>query len=273
MRSLRASSHTVRLILYSIGLRIGACSMRMRVHGLRSGRWSVLFARTLACLMLGHAYSVFALEPSNTSRDGGQAWLSLIQSAVTERFAQMGYVDIEMPALASHPRWIACNAPVTKIRQINRPTGRVYLTLECQQPRWQAQADVSVKAKRSVVVAQRNLSHNTLIEAGDVSVIEIDWTNVSDDAVTDLDSVVGKTLGRSMGLGQVLTLNSVRQTAVIKNGEMVRIEMVGASFVIGGEGVALQQGFAGETIRIKMKSGQVVSAVVLRAGLVRIDLQ
>jgi len=47
--------------------------------------------------------------------------------------------------------------------------------------------------------------------------------------------------------------------------------MVG--FVIGGEGVALQQGGVGDSIRIRMRSGQVLSATVVRAGLVKVELQ
>jgi flagella basal body P-ring formation protein FlgA len=223
--------------------------------------------------MLGASSKCFALESNKLQIEAGQEWLTMIQKTVSDRFVQMGYFDIEVPSLVSSPRWVACNAPVTKVRQINRPTGRVYLTLECLKPRWQSQTDVLVKAKRSVVVALRSLSHNTLIEPNDVSQVEIDWTTVGDDVVTDIESVVGKTLGRSIALGQVLTLNSVRQTAVIRNGELVRIEMVGPSFVIGGEGVALQQGSTGQAIRIKMKSGQVVLAVILRPGLVRVDLQ
>lgn len=256
-------------MLTALNFCVGRCvTLRLRRIAL-----CTTYALALIGLILGAASKSFALESNKLQIEAGQEWLTMIQKTVSDRFTQMGYVDIEVPSLVSSPRWVACNVPVTKVRQINRPTGRVYLTLECLRPRWQSQTDVLVKAKRSVVVAQRSLSHNTLIEPNDVSLIEIDWTTVGDDVVTDIESVVGKTLGRSIALGQVLTLNSVRQTAVIRGGEVVRIEMVGPSFVIGGEGVALQQGTTGESIRIKMKSGQVVSAVVLRPGLVRVDLQ
>jgi len=53
----------------------------------------------------------------------------------------------------------------------------------------------------------------------------------------------------------------------------VRVDMIGVGFVIGGEGVALQQGGVGDSIRIRMRSGQVLSATVVRAGLVKVELQ
>jgi flagella basal body P-ring formation protein FlgA len=48
--------------------------------------------------------------------------------------------------------------------------------------------------------------------------------------------------------------------------------MVGANFTVGGEAVSAQQGSIGESIRVKMANGQVVTAVVVRAGVVEIRI-
>jgi flagella basal body P-ring formation protein FlgA len=87
---------------------------------------------------------------------------------------------------------------------------------------------------------------------------------------TDPEQVLGRTLVRSIAAGTPLTLNLVRQTSVIRAGERVRVQMSGSNFVVGGEGQALQAGAVGEQIRVKMGSGQTLSAVVVRQGLVEV---
>jgi flagella basal body P-ring formation protein FlgA len=91
-----------------------------------------------------------------------------------------------------------------------------------------------------------------------------------EDVVTEPEQVLGRVLVRSVAAGTALTLNLVRLTAVIRSGERVRVQMSGANFVVAGEGVAMQSGGTGEQVRVKMGSGQTVSAVVVRQGLVEI---
>jgi len=72
--------------------------------------------------------------------------------------------------------------------------------------------------------------------------------------------------------GQAIGLNFLRQTAVIRSGERVRVQMVGTNFTVGGEAVAAQQGSIGESIRVKMANGQSVTATVVKAGVVEIRI-
>lgn len=235
---------------------------------------SLMFCIFLGFLGWSPAHQPMAQDGirSGQSPVGGD-WQPLIQQAVVDRLSALGYLDVETLVSSEELRWKPCKDPNVKVNQINRSSGRVQVTLQCQAPRWQLQTQVPVRARRLVVVALRNLSPNVLLDANDLVLVGNDWTAVTDDAVTEIESAVGKTLARTIGQGQVITLNSLRQTAVIKNAEVVRVDMIGVGFVIGGEGVALQQGGVGDSIRIRMRSGQVLSATVVRAGLVKVELQ
>jgi flagella basal body P-ring formation protein FlgA len=137
-------------------------------------------------------------------------------------------------------------------------------------PRWIGAIQINVTAKRSHLAAVRALQAGSTLEASEVVTVESDWSSLPDDVATDPEQVLGRTLVRSIAAGTPLTLNLVRQTSVIRAGERVRVQMSGSNFVVGGEGQALQAGAVGEQIRVKMRSGQTLSAVVVRQGLVEV---
>ena len=151
-----------------------------------------------------------------------------------------------------------------------RPVGRLSLSLRCDAPRWIGALQVLVSARRSHWVTTKALSQGTILAESDVVLTESDWASLSEDVVTELDQVLGRTLNRSVSAGQALGLNFVRQTAVIKTGEKIRVQMTGSNFTVSGDGVAMQQGVVGESLRAKMASGQIVTGTVVRAGLIEV---
>jgi len=70
--------------------------------------------------------------------------------------------------------------------------------------------------------------------------------------------------------GAPITLNSLRQTSVIKSGERVRVEFVGVGFAVSGEALALDSGSIEEQIRVRMANGQVLSVRVVKRGVVEL---
>jgi flagella basal body P-ring formation protein FlgA len=49
--------------------------------------------------------------------------------------------------------------------------------------------------------------------------------------------------------------------------------MVGSNFTVTGDGLAVQQGAVGESVKVKMASGQFVTATVVRSGVVELKLE
>jgi len=70
-----------------------------------------------------------------------------------------------------------------------------------------------------------------------------------------------------------VSLNNLREAAVIKVGEGVRVQVQGKGFQANGEGVALTSGAIGDSIRVRMPDGQQVQGQVVRAGTVEIVIQ
>jgi flagella basal body P-ring formation protein FlgA len=123
--------------------------------------------------------------------------------------------------------------------------------------KWTGQAQVLVETKRNFIALTKSLQVGSVIEQ----------------AFDNVDQVVGKTLTRSLVAGAPLTLNSIRQTSVIRSGDRVRVLMVGKNFSVSGEGVAMSSAAAGDQVKVRMGSGQSVSGLAVRAGVVQINIE
>lgn len=228
--------------------------------------WRIFSRRLLRTLCL--ALLVVLHDPCD-AQERGDIWQETIRSIIAEHPMLSGQsLLIEFPA--NLPKWPGCKQPRAQVNKQGVPVGRVSLSLRCMDPRWLGTVQVTVVAKRSHLAASRALQAGSTLEAGEFVTVESDWSSVPDDVMTDPDQVRGKTLVRSITAGTPLTLNLLRQTSVIRTGERVRVQLSGSNFVVAGEGQALQAGAVGEQIRVKMANSQVVSASIVRQGVVEV---
>jgi flagella basal body P-ring formation protein FlgA len=228
--------------------------------------WSCNIKRAIRgfCCLLSAILSL-----SSNAQERGESWQDAVRLLVVEHpMLATQNVQIEFPS--NLPKWPPCKQPRGQIAKQGVPVGRVNVSLRCMDPRWIGAIQINVTAKRSHLAAVRALQAGSALEATEVVTVESDWSSLPDDVATDPEQVLGRTLVRSIAAGTPLTLNLVRQTSVIRAGERVRVQMSGSNFVVGGEGQALQAGAVGEQIRVKMRSGQTLSAVVVRQGLVEV---
>jgi flagella basal body P-ring formation protein FlgA len=123
---------------------------------------------------------------------------------------------------------------------------------------------VLVETKRKYLALSKPLKVGAVIEEGDVVVVESDWGSLLEQTIETFEQAVGKTLTRSLLAGAPITLNSLRQTSVIRGGDRVRVLMVGVS-----------QGNAaiGDQVKVKMNNGQSITAVVVKVGVVQVNVE
>ncbi|NDF50148.1 MAG: flagella basal body P-ring formation protein FlgA [Betaproteobacteria bacterium] len=200
-----------------------------------------------------------------------QVWESAIERAIGEQSPLAGH-PFEIAWPATRPNWPDCQDPKVQLSNLAKPVGRIYVSLRCDSPRWLGSIQPTVSARKRYLAAVRPLSLGSIVSESDLMILEADWSSLPEDVLSDPEQAIGRTISRTVLAGQAIGLNFLRQTAVIKQGERVRVQMVGLNFTVGGEAVAIQQGAVGEAIRVKMASGQVVSATVIRSGLVEIRI-
>lgn len=274
-RWVRAAVLVMRLLQRTLSAALAAPrASRAALRTLASARvWMVAdAAATSIALALSLAWSLQCAEASAaTPADSGREWRAAIETMVAEHPMLAGQ-DLRIDYPATLPRWPVCKAPRAQSTRQGIPVGRLSISLRCNEPRWQGAIQVVVVARRTHYAAARALQAGAVVDADAIVSVESDWASLPDDVVTEPEQVLGRVLVRSVAAGTALTLNLVRQTAVIRNGERVRVQMSGANFVVAGEGVALQAGSAGDQVRVKMGGGQIVTAIVVRQGLVELRI-
>jgi flagella basal body P-ring formation protein FlgA len=222
-------------------------------------------AIVLLGLLLGLTLPGFAAE-------AGVNWLTLITQHVERQSGSVPYrvvVDVptdevmpppclQRPSIAetSRPRWL----------------GPMSLSLACERPAWRGTLTVRVRGMTQVVRSARPLNLGVRISEDDVRLVEADFANEPTGAATELAQVLGRETSRPLRENSTVALNALRVPTVIKIGDRLTVRVSGKAFEISADGVAQQAGAVGENIRVKLSDGRALNAVVMRAGLVVIEL-
>jgi len=128
-----------------------------------------------------------------------------------------------------------------------------------------------LEAKTAVVAAATDLERGTLLSAKDLQLIERDLGNLRDPYV-DPAELLGQKLKRPLRAGEILAPSMVDMPPVIKRGDVVNMQLRGAGFSLSAQGVARQDGLAGETILVRnSNSRRDISCQVTGPGQVDVE--
>ncbi len=238
-------------------------------------------------------------------RTGGAAWLVLFACLFIQWPAQAQAVrsEADLPALArqwldqtlpvqaaraEHPLRLRATlgtldsrlrlAPCARVEVYlppgNRLWGKSRVGLRCLEgaTRWNVTMPVTVQALGSAWVLRRDVAPGSTLEAGDLMPAEVDWAAEPSPVLAGRDAWDGLVAARALSAGQTLRENLVRAAQVFQAGAQLRVLVQGGGFQIAAEAQALSAGVVGQTARIKMESGRVLTATVLDARTVRVEI-
>lgn len=153
-----------------------------------------------------------------------------------------------------------------------RPWGRVSFNVRCVQPVWTLSVPATVHMYGSYQVATRFLATGTVLAEGDIGPANGDLAALPDDVVRHAGDALGRSLSRTLVIGAPIGLNSLRDLAVIKAGDRVRVVLTGNGFQAAGDAAALSSAGLGESIKLKMSDGQQMQGQVIKQGTVEVRL-
>ena len=151
--------------------------------------------------------------------------------------------------------------------------GRSMIQLRCTKAAWLINVPVNIHAYGDYVVASRYLPFGQKLEIGDIRVIEGDLTVLPDDVLRNPRAAYERILGKSLQMGMPIGLNDLKESAVIKVGDPVRIQLTGKDFQVSGEGIAQTPGMIGDMVRVRLSDGQVLQGKVLRPGIISVNME
>lgn len=151
--------------------------------------------------------------------------------------------------------------------------GRSTLQLRCAKASWMVNVPINIRAYGDYVVSSRYLPFGQKLESGDIRVIEGELSILPDDVLRTPRAAYDKVLSRPLQMGTPIGLNDLRESAVIKSGDPVLIQLIGKGFQVSGEGTAQSAGMVGDMVRVRLMDGQTLQGRVLRPGVVGVNIE
>ncbi len=172
-----------------------------------------------------------------------------------------GELSVSAANIDSRIRATDCPEPLdTSSSTTSSTRSNINVLVECPADHWKVYVPVRISASVPMIVATRQLGRGEIISAGDVTTSMIELQRFRKDGFTDYQQVVGAKLKRNVRLGDVVERNDV---CVVCRNERVTIKAVKAGMTITTQGTALQDGSAGDQVRVKNdKSQRIIEGIV-----------
>lgn len=131
---------------------------------------------------------------------------------------------------------------------------------------------VTVKAFGPAWVLTGDVRSGAALSEADATEMEVDWAAENAAIVADPSQWVGQVAARPLKAGQALRQSMLRAPQAFQAGAQVRISAQGNGYAISAAGQAMTAGSVGQTVRIKMGNGKIVSGIVQDDGTINANL-
>ena len=132
---------------------------------------------------------------------------------------------------------------------------------------------VQVKAFGPAVISKRALPRGTIIHASDLSIATRELSRAIQGYYTSSEQIEGMELRYSLANGSIIGPKALKPRYLVKRGDIVTILAESNGLHIRVKGMALMDGFRGQSIRIKnTRSKRVLQGEVIASRTVRIKL-
>ena len=177
---------------------------------------------------------------------------------------------VTVSVLTPEQKWPICQTQEIQRHAGSRNWGRLSIPIQCDNQRRFIQVDVSVTGK--YLFAQKDNNLDDAIETASVSMITGELEKQPYDVLRDPTLIKNAIAMRQISAGKPITSTMIRRPWAILAGQTVTVFAQGDHFQIRYEGKAINNAVANETIRVRVKSGQIVTGEALENGSVRIPL-
>lgn len=187
----------------------------------------------------------------------------------TQALGEEVVIDIRPPS----PHLPACIQPEPFLPNTNQaPLGRVSVGVRCgegsRQVRYlQAQIDVI----GDYVIAATDIERGTLITSNMLSERGGNLGDLSAQALTAEEEIIGKIAQRPILSGSVFLAHYLQAPHLIERGQRVTVTAQGSSFRVSREAEALENGALGERVRVRFDSREIMTARVADKGILVVD--
>lgn len=210
----------------------------------------------LAAVCLSLAAAVHAADPQDPAA----------LQAHAERFlkTQTGGLPGKVTIQVKPPRTAlpACAALDAFQPAGSRSIGKISVGVRCLAPaQWTVYLPAQVRVIGPYAVTRQPLPANHVLTAADIVLREGDLGSLPADVVTDANAMLGYRAVSGLAAGAPLRSALLRPPLAVQQGQVTRLVLNGPGFSVQSEGQALANAGRGDRVRVKTRSGQVISGV------------
>lgn len=144
----------------------------------------------------------------------------------------------------------------------SRSIGKVAVGVRCLAPSpWTVYLSAQVRVVGSYAVTLQPLPANHVLSAADFTLREGDLGSLPIDVVTNVDDMAGYRTVSGLAAGAPLRNALLRPPLAVQQGQTTRVMLNGPGFSVQSEGQALANASRGDRVRVKTRSGQVISGI------------
>ena len=206
---------------------------------------------------------------------GTQQWLeAAVQAAEVPNPVTPLRMEVVVGALDPRLRLAPCNKVEPSRPVGTRLWGHARVGLRCTEGtvRWNVFLPVTIKAFGPAWVMRNNISPGATLTDADAGSAEVDWAEDASPVVLDPHQWVGSTTTRALSAGQTLRQSALRAAVAFPAGTQVHAVAQGKGFSISTDAQSLVAGTVGQTVRLRLDNGHVVSGRVLDDKTVQLDM-
>ncbi len=183
-------------------------------------------------------------------------------------------MEVTVGALDRRLRLAPCDQIDPYIPPNTRLWGKTRLGLRCLQgtSKWNVFLPITVKAFGPAWVIRGNVAQGAVLSEDDAMSAEVDWAELNSPIVANQADWVGYTATRSLNTGQALRQDMTRAAQVFQAGSQVRVLARGVGFEIATSAQAISAGVVGQSARVRMDNGRVMTGQVMDSRTVRLEL-
>jgi len=226
-----------------------------------------------AFVFAGAAQAQAVADPASELGALTQRWLD---DALTRNQAPGATLRMEVSVgtLDSRLRLAPCSRVEPYLPAGSRLWGRTRLGLRCVEgsSAWNVFLPVTIKAWGPAWVLTGNIAPGAVMTANDAAQAEVDWAADAAPVLANPEAWLGQTATRQLMAGQALRQSMVKAPSLFKAGAQVRVSAQGPGYAVTSAGQALSAGSVGQTVRVRMDNGRIVSGIVSEDGTVTITL-
>ncbi|WP_230678369.1 MULTISPECIES: flagellar basal body P-ring formation chaperone FlgA [Yersinia] len=152
-----------------------------------------------------------------------------------------------------------------------RLTGKRSVIAQCGNKRKFVQ--ISVQAQGTWWSARHAIKPGVVIQSEDIESRTGSLERLPAGLIFNKEHIIGQTTTRSISPGNPVLQNQLRARWAIMSGQAVEVIATGPGFRIRAKGKALDNAALGESLRITMRSGKIMTGVVSSEGKVDMNLE